>query len=63
MQKGHGLFYTITVLFIVLKLNPGGYLDSVVTGWSWWYVLLPVWIMLGLVSFVHFFGDGEGKPE
>jgi heme A synthase len=28
-------------VFVVLKLNPGGYVDSGVESWSWWLVLLP----------------------
>lgn len=37
------------VILVVLKLNPGGYLDSRVEEWSWWLVLLPFWGGIALV--------------
>ena len=40
---------------MVLKLNPGGHLDSAVQNWSWWLVLLPfyAWVIIfALVALV-----------
>ncbi len=41
-SSGVGFTGLLTVLFIGLKL--GG-----VINWSWWWVLSPLWISLGLV--------------
>ena len=38
---GLGLSGVLTVIFVVLKLC--GLID-----WSWWWVLSPVWISIGL---------------
>lgn len=40
--NGIGLPGLLTVLFVGLKLT--GFID-----WSWWWVLSPIWITLGLV--------------
>jgi heme A synthase len=32
------------VVFVILKLNPGGYVDTAVQSWSWWVVLLPFYL-------------------
>ena len=37
--------FLLGVLFVGLKLT--GYID-----WSWWWVTLPFWIGLAIVSFV-----------
>ncbi len=42
---GGGFTSLLTVLFIGLKLT--GYIN-----WSWWWVLSPIWIMLGIVLLV-----------
>ena len=34
------------VVLVVLKLNPGGLLNSPVQDWSWWLVLLPFYVGL-----------------
>lgn len=39
---GTGLATLLTVLFVGLKLTN-------VIDWSWWWVLSPIWISLGLV--------------
>lgn len=39
---GLGLLDVLQVVFIVLKLC------GVIT-WSWWWVLAPIWIQLGLL--------------
>lgn len=39
---GLGLAGVLTVIFVVLKLT------GLIT-WSWWWVLSPLWISLGLV--------------
>lgn len=40
--RGIGFIDLLTVVFIVLKLT------KVIT-WSWWWVLSPMWITLGLL--------------
>lgn len=42
---GIGLTGMLTVLFVGLKLT--GYIT-----WSWWWVLSPIWISLGVVTVV-----------
>jgi len=42
---GMGLLGVLLVIFIVLKLV--GVID-----WSWWLVLIPLWISLGLFVLV-----------
>lgn len=39
---GIGFFGLLTIVFIVLKLLK-------VISWSWWWVLAPTWIPIGLV--------------
>lgn len=41
INKGAGLPTIITVVFVILKLL--GYIS-----WSWWWVLSPLWISLGI---------------
>lgn len=40
-----GFFGMLTLIFIVLKLTE-------VVAWSWWWVLAPMWIPLGLTVIV-----------
>lgn len=49
-----GLAGWLTLLFVVLKLNPGGYLDSAVQDWSWWWVFSPILVVwaIGLGTLV-----------
>ena len=42
-NKGIGLTGLLTLVFIVLKLC------GVVT-WSWWWVLSPIWISIGICA-------------
>lgn len=42
---GVGFAGLLTIVFIVLKLTG-------VVAWSWWWVLSPMWISLGLVLLV-----------
>lgn len=42
-----GLFFLI---LFVLKVNPGGHLDSVVENWSWWWITAPIWGPVLLVA-------------
>ena len=42
---GVGFAGLLTIAFIVLKLTG-------VIGWSWWWVLSPLWISLALVTLV-----------
>lgn len=61
-----GLAGWLTLVFVILKLDPGGHLTSPVVDWSWWLVFSPiliVWVIfigvlllvgLGfLVAFIH----------
>lgn len=41
-SSGIGFAGLLTIAFIVLKLTN-------VIAWSWWWVLSPLWISLGLV--------------
>lgn len=36
-----GFWGWIQIIFLLLKLNPGGHLDSPVENWSWWLVWSP----------------------
>jgi len=36
-ESGIGFFGVLTIVFIVLKLTD-------LIGWSWWWVLSPLWI-------------------
>lgn len=40
---GMGLLGWLFIVFLILKLNPGGHLDTGVQDWSWWWVTAPVW--------------------
>jgi hypothetical protein len=42
---GIGFVGLLTIVFITLKLT--GYID-----WSWWWVLSPIWISLGILLFL-----------
>jgi hypothetical protein len=44
-SSGVGFGGLLTILFIGLKLT--GYID-----WSWWWVLSPIWITIGIVLIV-----------
>lgn len=52
---GFGWVGLLGVVFVILKLNPGGLLTSPVVDWSWWLVTLPFWagaaILLGILIF------------
>lgn len=49
---GMGLAGWLTLLFIFLKLNPGGNFTTPIADWSWWWVLSPLWISLGIVVLI-----------
>lgn len=53
---GIGWLGFLGVVFVILKLNPGGYLNSPVMDWSWWLVLMPFYI--GLVILLAIFVVG-----
>ena len=42
-SSGIGFVGLLTILFIGLKLT--GYI-----GWSWWWVLSPMWITCGIIT-------------
>lgn len=44
-RVGLGFAEALTILFIALKLTG-------VIGWSWLWVLSPIWITLGLVAVI-----------
>lgn len=41
----------LLVVLVVLKLNPGGHLDSPVEDWSWWLVIFAPFL-IGLAIFL-----------
>lgn len=43
-SSGGSLLGLLGIVFVILKLNPGGRLDSPVEQWSWWLVTMPFWI-------------------
>lgn len=45
-----GLF--LFAVLLVLKVNPGGHLDSVVEDWSWWWITAPLWGPFAIILFV-----------
>lgn len=47
-SKGIGFVGLLTIAFIVLKLLG-------VINWSWWWVVSPVWISIGLVILILLF--------
>lgn len=56
-----GITGWLTLLFVILKLNPGGHLDSPVEDWSWWLVFSPIiiaWAILLVILLV--IGGGFG---
>lgn len=43
----------LLIVLIVLKLNPGGHLDSPVQYWSWWLVIFaPLLISLAILGVI-----------
>jgi hypothetical protein len=42
---GVGFTGLLTIAFVVLKLT--GYIS-----WSWWWVLSPIWISIGLLALI-----------
>lgn len=59
-----GLAGWLTLVFVILKLDPGGHLTSPVVTWPWWLVFLPVilaWsiIILILLGVGLFFGGAQ----
>lgn len=44
-----GLAGWLTLLFVILKLNPGEHLTSAVVDWSWWLVFSPLLVVWGIV--------------
>lgn len=48
-NTGVGVLGVLLIVFVVLKLVG-------VINWSWWYVLIPLWIELGLIAFIVIIG-------
>jgi membrane protein YdbS with pleckstrin-like domain len=46
--SGLGLADIVAVVFVILKLTH-------VIDWSWWWVLSPIWISLGIVLVILLF--------
>lgn len=44
-----GWFGFLGVVFVLLKLNPGGYVDSDVENWPWWLVTMPFWLGIAVI--------------
>ena len=49
VSNGMGVLGWLFIVLFVLKLNPGGHLDSPVQDLSWWWVTAPLWGPLALV--------------
>ena len=43
---GIGFYGLLTIVFVALKIGIG---NTTVMGWSWWWVLSPLWIQFALV--------------
>lgn len=41
--RGLGILDVVLIVFIILKLTK-------VISWSWWIVLIPLWIQLGILA-------------
>lgn len=41
--RGLGILDVVLIVFIILKLTK-------VVSWSWWIVLIPLWIQLGILA-------------
>jgi uncharacterized membrane protein len=54
--KGLGLFGWAFLILLVLKLNPGGHLDSPVQDASWWWVTLPLWGLFAVLFVIAVVG-------
>lgn len=48
-NTGVGILGVLLIIFVVLKLV------GVVT-WSWWVVLIPLWIEIGLIALIIIIG-------
>ena len=46
-SSGINLIGLLTIAFIILKLLK-------VINWSWWWVLSPIWLSVGIVSIICF---------
>lgn len=53
-----GLTGWLTLVFVILKLNPGGHLDSAVQGWSWWLVFSPILIAWSILLVILLVAGG-----
>lgn len=53
-SSGIGLVGLVFIVFLVLKLTEIG----VVADWSWWWVLCPLWIPLGIALSLIVVGGG-----
>ena len=51
-SKSFPILGLLGVILVVLKLNPGGKLDSAVEDASWWLVLLPFYLWFAILLFI-----------
>lgn len=42
-NSGMGILGGLFLMFLWLKLNPGGNYDTPISDWSWWLVTSPLW--------------------
>lgn len=49
VRNGMGLFGWLFIILFILKINPGGHLDSPVMGLSWWWVTAPIWMPIAII--------------
>jgi len=52
-SSGIGLCGVVFVVFLVLKLGIG---NTVVVGWSWWWITAPLWGGLAIILAILFLG-------
>ena len=56
LNTGGGWVIFATIVLVVLKVNPGGHLGSVVEDWPWWLVLIPLWLGIAIVLAIFLIG-------
>lgn len=52
VSRGMGWTGWLTVIFVVLKLDPGNHLSSDVENWSWWLVFIFPLLWLGIFALI-----------
>lgn len=49
ITNGMGILGWLFLVLFVLKINPGGHLDSPIADLSWWWVTAPLWLPAAIV--------------